>query len=269
MYGLDINFLKDREIRPVEASARTADAAAPAGSRTPLLIGLLVAVAALGLVGGYWLLLQQRVSRLEAREAELDQQIATIQSQLQQIETVQQQIALVEAENQAFVNVFNQIRPWSAFLKELRDRTPARIQIVSVSQTAGTTLPPPPGAAEGEEGEQPPVTGGIEIVGVACSFDDVNDFVLTLQRSPLLAADTVTIDTSEKRGSSDLLDPAVDGVCPGSPPSLPELLVDFTLLGNFTDVPSSELLDVLDRQGAVGLATRIRALRDSGVIETP
>jgi len=41
------------------------------------------------------------------------------------------------------------------------------------------------------------------------------------------------------------------------------------LLGNFTDVPSSELLDVLDRQGAVGLATRIRALRDSGVIETP
>ncbi|RZM77834.1 PilN domain-containing protein [Leptolyngbya iicbica] len=269
MYGLDINFLKDREIRPVEASARTAQAAAPAGSRTPLLIGLLVAVAALGLVGGYWLLLQQRISRLEAREAELDQQIATIQSQLQQIETVQQQIALVEAENQAFVNVFNQIRPWSAFLKELRDRTPARIQIVSVSQTAGTTLPGPPtaeGATE-ESGTPPPVTGGVEIAGVACSFNDVNDFLLTLQRSPLLNASSVTIDESTRQ--DELLDPQVQGVCPNSPPNRPEILVDFTLSGNFTDVPSEDLLDVLDRQGAVGLATRIRALRDSGVIETP
>ena len=265
MYGLDINFLKDREIRPVEATARTAQAEPPAGSRTPLLIGLLVAVAALGLVGGYWLFLQQKISRLEAREAELDQQIATIQSQLQQIETVQQQIALVEEENQAFVNVFNQIRPWSAFLKELRDRTPARIQIVSVSQTAGTTLPGPPGDEDG--GAPPPVTGGVEITGVACSFDDVNDFLLTLQRSPLLGASSVAIDESTRR--TDLLDPQIDGVCPNSPPNRPEILVDFTLTGNFTDVPSEDLLDVLDRQGAVGLATRIRALRDSGVIETP
>jgi type IV pilus assembly protein PilN len=159
MYGLDINFLKDREIRPVEAT-RTAQADTQAGNRTPLLLGLLAAVAALGLVGGYWFFLQQQVRRLEAREAELDQEIATLQSQLQQIETVQQQIVLVEAENQAFVNVFDQIRPWSAFLKELRDRTPARIQIVSVGQTAGTTLPPPPGA---EVGEEPPVSGGVRL----------------------------------------------------------------------------------------------------------
>ncbi|HEY9887725.1 MAG TPA: hypothetical protein V6D02_04945 [Candidatus Obscuribacterales bacterium] len=45
--------------------------------------------------------------------------------------------------------------------------------------------------------------------------------------------------------------------------------MDFTLEGNFSDVPAADLLDVLDRQGAVGLATRIRALRDSGVIEAP
>ncbi|MEM9817297.1 MAG: PilN domain-containing protein [Cyanobacteria bacterium P01_D01_bin.6] len=265
MYGLDINFLKDREIRPVEAS-KTTRAVAPTGSRTPLLLGLLAAVAALGLVGGYWLLLQNRMRTLEAREAELDEQIAAIESQLQQIQTVQAQIDLVEAENQAFVNVFNQIRPWSALLKELRDRTPARIQVVSVSQTGGITLPPPPGA---ETGEAPPVAGGVSIDGVACSFDDINDFLLTLQRSPLLEASSVAIDQSEKRGSDELLVPEVDGVCPDSPPDRPELLVDFTLTGNFTDVPSQDLLDVLDRQGSVGLATRIRALRDSGVIETP
>lgn len=265
MYGLDINFLKDREIRPIEAS-QTARAATPTGSRTPLLLGLLAAIAALGLVGGYWLFLQSQVRRLEAREAELDDQIAEIQNQLQQIQTIQAQISLVEAENQAFVNVFNQIRPWSAFLEELRDRTPERIQVTAVSQTAGTTLPAPPGA---EEGAPPPVAGGVDIEGVACSFDDVNDFLLTLQRSPLIEASSVGIDQAEKRGSGDLLDPEVDGVCPDSPPNRPELLVDFTLTGNFTDIPSQDLLDVLDRQGAVGLATRIRALRDSGVIETP
>jgi len=263
MYGLDINFLKDREIRPVEVG-RSTRAAAPAGSRTPLLLGLLAAIAALGLVGGYWLYLQGQMRRLEAREAELDAEIAAIQSQLQQIQTVQAQIELVRAENQAFVNVFNQIRPWSAFLKELRDRTPARIQIVSVSQTAGSTLPAPPGA---EEGAPPPVAGGINVEGAACSFDDVNDFLLTLQRSPLLEAGSVAIEESEKR--TELLDPDVDGVCPDSPPNRPEVLVDFTITGNFTDVPSADLLDILDRQGAVGLATRIRALRDSGVIDTP
>lgn len=263
MYGLDVNFLKDREIRPVEVGSAPRAAAAPTGSRTPLFIGLLAAVAALGLVGGYWLLLQNRMQRLEAREAELDSEIAEIQSQLQQIETVQAQIELVKQENQAFVNVFNQIRPWSAFLKELRDRTPARIQVVSVAQTAGTSVPT---GVEGEEGV-PPESGGVSVEGVACSFDDVNDFMLTLQRSPMLDGSTVAISTAEKR--EELLDPEVDGVCPNSPPDRPELLVDFTLDGNFSDVPSADLLDVLERQGAVGLATRIRALRDSGVIETP
>lgn len=263
MYGLDVNFLKDREIRPVEL-APTQRRAAPSGSRLPLFLGLLVAVAALGLVGGYWFLLQEQIRRLEAREVDLDAEISEIQDRLQAIETVEAQIELVRQENQAFVNVFNQIRPWSAFLKELRDRTPPRIQITSVSQTAGT--PVPTSAVEGEE-DPPPSTGGVGITGVACSFDDVNDFMLTLQRSPLLEASSVAIASAQVQG--DLLDPEVDGVCPDSPVGRPEILVDFTLEGNFTDVPSADLLDILDRQGAVGLATRIRALRDSGVIETP
>jgi type IV pilus assembly protein PilN len=145
-------------------------------------------------------------------------------------------------------------------LKEIRDRTPNRVQIVTISQTAGTTLPsatPVP----------PPATGGVSVAGVACSFNDVNDFLLTLQRSPLLDGRSVAIARSEKR--SEILDPQVDGVCPGSPADRPEILVDFEIAGNFSEVPSAALLDVLDRQGAVGLATRIRALRDSGAIQTP
>lgn len=259
MYGLDVNFLRDREIRPVDVS-KTSKTAAPAGDRTPLLLGLLGVAAALGLVVGYWLFLQGQVRRLQAREAELDAEIAAIQSQLQEISTVRAQIDLVRQENQAYVNVFDQIRPWSAFLRELRDRTPARIQIQSVNQTAGTTVP-------GEGEAEPPAAGGINISGTACSFDDVNDFLLTLQRSPLINASSVAIDSSTKRG--ELLDPQVAGVCPGSPPDRPEALVDFTITGNFSAVPSSDLLDILERQGAIGLATRINALRESGVIEAP
>ncbi len=265
MYGLDINFLKDREIRPVDVgrARRKGDPA----DRKPLLLGLLAAVAALGAVGGYWFFLKQQINRLTAREEQLDTQIADVQTKLQELETVRAQIDLVKAENAAFVNVFNEIRPWSAFLKELRDRTPNRVQVTSIAQTAGTTVPGAPKSDGSEGGTPPPATGGVSITGVACSFNDVNDFLLTLQRSPMLDGNSITIATAQKR--AEILDPQVDGVCPGSPPDRPEVLVDFNLTGNFSSVPSTALLDVLDRQGAVGLATRIRALRDSGVIQNP
>jgi len=269
MYGLDVNFLKDREIRPVEAARPGQAAAAQPGDRRPLIMGLVAAAAALGLVGGYGLLLRQQIRQLQAEEAEIDQQIAEVQGQLAQLDAIQAQTQIVEAENQAFVNVFNQIRPWSAFLKELRDRTPVRIQITSVDQTAGEVVPGQPVEtdAEGNEIEPSlPPAGGVDIEGIACSFNDINDFVLTLQRSPLLDGQSVVIDTSEKQ--NELLDPEVQGVCPNTPADSPEFLVDFTIQANFSDVPSAELLDILDRQGAVGLATRIRALRDAGVIET-
>ncbi|MBE7381969.1 MAG: PilN domain-containing protein [Leptolyngbya sp. SIO1E4] len=265
MYGLDINFLKDREIRPVETTA--ARPAAASGDRRPLYYGLAVAVAALALVGGYWLYLLQQIQRLEAREEELDAEIAEIQEQLDEIDTIRAQTELVEAENRAFAAVFDEIRPWSAFLKELRDRTPSRIQMTAVQQTAGTVIPGDAPAGEDEDDVPPPPSGGVDITGVACSFNDINDFVLTLQRSPLLDGRSVAISQAEKR--TELLNPQEEGTCPDSPPDTPDFLVDFTIQGNLSDVPASDLLEVLDRQGAVGLATRIRALRDSGVIETP
>lgn len=269
MYSLDVNFLKDREIRPVEAPTVARPAAAP-GDRRPLYYGIAVAIAALGLLGAYWLYLTQQIRTLEAQEAELDSQIIALQGELQEIETLEAQVALVQAENQAFVNVFDQIRPWSALLQELRTRTPVRVQIVEVRQTAGATPPDNPEA-------QPSVEGGVEVDGIACSFDDVNDFLLVLKGSPLLDAESVAIVTAERPqtfGSSSsgtnlplVTNPAVEGTCPGSPEGTPEILVEFQIQANLTPTPSSELLNVLDRQGAVGLASRIRALRDSGVVE--
>jgi type IV pilus assembly protein PilN len=260
MYGLDINFLKDREIRPVEQTA-TAGPTAPTGDRRPLFIGLFVGIAALAAVGGYWLLLQQQIKTLEAQEKELDDKLVQIQGQIQEINNIRAQIDLVRAENQAFAGVFNQIRPWSAMLQELRQRTPNGVQLGTVRQTGGVT---PPGRPEA----QPPKAGGIEIVGTACDFDDINDFALVLQRSPLLDGETVLIRNSTRQQESQ--DPEVDGRCPNTPADAKfYTLVDYTIQANFTDIPASQLLETLDRQGAIGLGTRIRALRDSGVIDTP
>lgn len=257
MYGLDINFLSDREIRPIAETAAAGSPAAP-GDRRPLYLGLVVGIAAMALVGGYWLVLQQQIQQLRAQEAELDADIAEIQGRLQEINTLRAQIQLVRDENAAFANVFNQIRPWSALLQEVRDRVPERIRIATIQQTGGTAIPPETEA---------PQAGGVEVVGVACSFDDINDFVLVLQQSPLLDSNTVVITQSARQ--EQFLDPDTDGTCPGTPAGTVTALVDFNIRANLTSISATELLTTLDRQGAVGLATRIRALRDSGVIETP
>ncbi|WP_008313259.1 PilN domain-containing protein [Leptolyngbya sp. PCC 6406] len=268
MYSLDINFLSDREIRPIATTTGTAPATP--GDRGPLVLGLVVAVVALAAVGGYWLVLQQQLQRLGAREQQLDSDIAAIQSQLQEISNIRAQIDIVRAENMAFANVFNRIRPWSALLQEIRDRTPARIRIVTMRQTAGTGggEAAAPEAAAPVEGEATPTpTGGVEIIGTACSFDDVNDFVLVLQQSPLLTSNTVAIGQSQRQ--LEFLDPTTDGSCPGTPAGTLTALVDFTIRADMTTTPANELLEVLDRQGAVGLATRIRAIRDAGIGTTP
>lgn len=256
MYGLDINFLSDREIRPVVAARgpRTAS-----GDRRPLYVGLGVAVAALALVGGYWLVLQQQIQRLQAEESTLDAEIAALESQIAALSVIQTQTDLVRAENRAFAEVFEQIIPWSALLQEIRDRTPAGIRLVSMAQTAGIT----PSSETPEAEPQPPPNGGLQVDGMACSFDDINDFLLVLQQSPLLESETVDITQAVRQ--STLLDPAVDGSCPGTPEGVRIALVDFTIVANITNVRASDLLETLDRQGAVGLAARIRALRDSGV----
>ncbi len=265
MYSLDINFLGDREIRPIAATAGAAPATP--GDRRPLVLGLVVAVVALAAVGGYWLVLQQQTQRLTAREQQLDSDIAAIQGQLQTIATIRAQIDIVRAENAAFANVFNRIRPWSALLQEIRDRTPARIRIVTMRQTAGTGAEAAAAAPVEGAPPPPPPTGGVEIVGTACSFDDVNDFVLVLQQSPLLTSNTVAIGQSQRQ--LEFLDPATDGSCPGTPAGTLTALVDFTVRADMTTTPANELLEVLDRQGAVGLATRIRAIRDAGLGTTP
>ncbi|MBE9159187.1 PilN domain-containing protein [Nodosilinea sp. LEGE 06152] len=263
MYGLDINFLKDREVRVFDAKPRSRGGGATVvGDRRPLYIGLAAALIPLALVGGYWAVTRGQVNQLQARSVELDAETAALQGQLQEISGIQQQIDLVQAENNAFVTVFNDIIPWSALLQDIRTRTPARVQIVSLSQTEGASLQADPADPNAPP---PPAAGGISIEGVSCSYDAINDFALVLQRSPLLQSQTVAITQAQQQPS--LLDPQTQGRCPGAAVDDPDFLIDYGIGANITDTPASQLIDELERQGTVGLVTRLRALRERGVIE--
>lgn len=258
MYGLDINFLKDREVRVFEATPRARGGGVAPGDRRPLFIGGAAALAFLALVGGYYAVTQGQVNQLQERSAALDAETAQLQSQLQEISGIQGQIALVRSEIDAFVSIFNEILPWSALLQDIRTRTPARVQIVSLDQTTVTPEQTDPNVV-------PESSEGISINGVACSYDEINDFALVLQRSPLLQSQTVAISQAQQQPT--LLDPQTQGRCPGTAVGDPDFLIDYTIGANITDTPASQLIDELERQGTVGLVTRLQALREKGVIE--
>ncbi|MFQ4140335.1 PilN domain-containing protein [Nodosilinea sp. PGN35] len=258
MYGLDINFLKDREVRVFEAKPRARGGGVAPGDRRPLYLGLAAALVPLALVGGYWAVTRNQVNQLQTRSAELDAETAQLQSQLQEISGIQAQIDLVRAEINAFVSIFNDILPWSALLQDIRTRTPARVQIVNLNQTTITTEAADPNAAATQ-------ADGLSINGVACSYDEINDFALVLQRSPLLQSQTVAISQAQQQPT--LLDPQTQGRCPGTPVGDPDFLIDYTIGASITDTPASQLVDELERQGTVGLVTRLQALRERGVIE--
>jgi len=248
MYGIDINFLNDRSDRPVEAIVPVKSAAGSSASKLPIYAGLGVAIAFCAGVGGYWMILQNQQKTLVADNATLDTQLSDLQQKLAQADTVRQQAQVVEAEVEALAGVFERIRPWSAIVRDVQNRIPKRTQLSKLVQTEPT-----------EDGS---IAGGLEVGGEACSFNDVNDFLLTLQNSPFLEGETVEI-------SSATLGQAVEGQCLGAPDNGSILsLVNYTIKGDIKSIPATALLEELNKQQeSTGLAARIRALQATGAIE--
>ena len=258
MYGIDINFLNDRSDRPTEAIVPAAKSAAPSSSKLPLIVGAGVAIAALAGVGGYWLILQSQQKSLMAQQTQLDTQLAELQQKLAQVDTVRQQTQAIDSEITALASVFERIRPWSAIVRDVQGRTPSRTQISQLQQTAPTEAAP---AAEGTAATPGSAAGGLQLSGNACSFDDVNDFLLTLKSSPFLEGESIEITKAD-------LGEVVPGRCPGDPETgEPLALVSYTITGDIKSIPATELLDELNRQQeSTGLAARIRALQATGAI---
>jgi type IV pilus assembly protein PilN len=274
MYSLDINFLNDRpELKP-EVAARTRTKAVSVDSKTPLYLGIAAGILIPGIVAAIWLVLQSQNNRLQEQQAQLDSRLNTLKSQLGEVDQLRSQISQTKAETEALATVFNQIKPWSAMAQDIRDRLPAGIQLTSIKQTVpeGAAAPAPaaspaPGAAPAAAAAPP--SSVITISGLANSFDNVNDFLLTLQRSNFTDAEATRLVKAEMGKPTDLQPITLEGLNTQSgterPPKLPGR-VQFEIQTSLNNIPTSELLRELERKGAVGIVTRIETLQEKGII---
>ncbi|MBC7971915.1 MAG: PilN domain-containing protein [Verrucomicrobia bacterium] len=273
MYSLDINFLNDRpEYRPEGARQKTR--VVSTDSKQPLFIGAAVAVGLLAMAVGSLLFLQAQNANLEQRQSELDSQLGDLTAKQKQIADINTQTKQIKDETGALASVFNLVKPWSAMMQEVRDRIPPGVQILTITQSTPSNQPTPqpspsPGAAV------PTVTppaSVLQITGIANSFNDVNDFLLVLQKSNFLKAENTKLMKATLQKEAVKIEPAKlqnaqqQSLTADQLPQLPRQ-VEFQIETALSDVPASDLLRELDRKGAVGLVTRIEDLQRKGVIQ--
>ncbi|HEY9750980.1 MAG TPA: PilN domain-containing protein [Allocoleopsis sp.] len=260
MYSLDVNFLNDRpEYRP-DVGGGPSRPKAPSGSMTPLYLGVAAGVFLPVAVVVMWLVLQNKNTELQVRIDELNARLGELQKADEKVAAINAQVGQIKAETDALATVFNQIKPWSAMLQDIRDRVPAGVQVSNIQQTDAPAATP----------QNPKPAPRVEITGAARSFNDVNDFLLTLQKSPFLKAAETQLVSADLRDNPTQIevrqDPTGQASTPDVQVKLPQI-VAYRIQTSLSDVPASELLRELDRKGAVGLVTRIRTLQQKGVIQ--
>ncbi|HLO88245.1 MAG TPA: PilN domain-containing protein [Nostocaceae cyanobacterium] len=259
MYSLDINFLKDRPAfqKNTDRSSSTRRPAQP-GSYVPVYIGVGVGLLFPALAYAGLVFLQMKTGELDQTIGTLTEQVKQLDQKIADIKKLQGEANRIQEETKALVTVFDQIRPWSAMLQDLGDRIPAAVQMENIRQIEAT---PPANNQAGQPAEPPrnPL-GELEITGYARSFNDVNDFLLSLQQSKFLNA------TESRIISTELADaPLIDNTNQ-SPGLIKPQVVKYTIRTGLSVTPASELLQELERKGSVGLRTRIITIKEKGVI---
>ncbi|PZV16395.1 MAG: hypothetical protein DCF22_05400 [Leptolyngbya sp.] len=284
MYGLDINFLKDRpEYRSdLAPSSRRRNLGTPESKR-PLWLGAGTGLALLALAAGGWFFLKSQNDQLVQRQAELDAQISAIKTEQAKLASVKAQTKQAKDDTAALASVFNTIKPWSATFGDISARTPPRVRIVNIKEltsqeiaalpkpkSPAVTPPPSPVPSGAGAAPAPPPSGVIQISGTATDFNDVNDFLLVLQRSKFMKSDSTRI-TEAKLGDPKTPQPLQIGGQTSSVAEKDKIKlpgeVAFVIQTELTDVPASELLQELESKKATGLVTRIETLRQKGVVK--
>lgn len=248
MYGLDINFLNDRRAL-VEDSPTSAPTIREESNWRPTIVGAAVGLVPLILVLLSWFWVRSSTSNLEARQAEVNRQLAAREAEQAELDAARVRAQQAEQEAKALVTVFDQIKPWSALLQSIQDSVPSGVQVAGVEQGDGT-----------EEAQS------ITISGFAVSFDDVNDFLLVLKRSPFIKSEGTELETASTTDYPAVSYELPEDAAPGTNVQVPEV-IEFTIAADLTDLPASQLLAELESTLAVGLTSRIQTLRDRGAFE--
>ena len=264
MYSLDINFLKDR---PEYQSKSVQRPSIQLGNLIPVYIGVGVGLVfpALVFIG---------LSILEGKTAEVTQEIGKLEEEGKSLESIivnlnkiKAETAGINSQTKALVTVFDQIRPWSAMLQDLRDRIPSKVQIETIKQIAAP-LPSKEvvAATPSKTNTNTNTAGFLEISGFAISYPLVNDFALSLGQSKFFNKEETRIITAE------LIDaPAITGFLPPKTDKSdlkikPIQVVKYTIKTGLSNVPASDLIQELEKKGTVGLVDRLRNIKKVGVI---
>ncbi|OLP17656.1 hypothetical protein BST81_15145 [Leptolyngbya sp. 'hensonii'] len=245
MYSLDINFLNDRpEYSSAGTSGSRPTATPVTGSRVPMFLGILVGIALPALVGGYWFVLQNQIQTLDAEKARLNATIGDLNEKLKQADVINAQAAEISKEADAIAGVFNFVKPWSALLQDISERVPPSVQLDLVQESGGV----------------------INLSGTARSYNEVNDFLLLLQKSPFLSADKTQLQGTQMVAFSGAF--TLTGFPKEKTPSFkfPEV-ASYKIVTNLSQLGANDLIRELERKGSIGLVTRIRTLQEKGVIK--
>lgn len=224
MYNLDINFLKDREPGTQELGAR-----APIADTQFLIGGGAVALVAIAIVGGTYLFLQSQVDSLTGELAQLTTKESELDAKLKILAGSEAEVKLVEDRTKSLTNLIIKDIPVSVILQDIRVRTPESIQVFSIAQT-GTS---------------------ITVTGQSTGFDEANDFLLILQKSPYLDPTKTKLASARQR-------PPVKGVNLS--------LVDYQITTSLTEQTTDKLVSDLEKSEAQGAVTRVKLLQEKGII---
>ncbi|MEO9124348.1 MAG: PilN domain-containing protein [Microcoleus sp.] len=291
MYSLDINFLNDRpDYKPATAAKSSAKRSSGGAKDQMFLIGaVLFAFGINAAVMGAWWFATNENTGLATEQASLDQELAKLNTQANVIKAINSETDKVTAEYKALAGVFDQIKPWSAMLKDLSDSTPAGVQIAKIeeidpSPSLVVAAPPPPpaptpGASPGASPSPaspspvaapvpvvPQQTAKVQISGIASTFAQVNDFMLLVQRSPFfLNTDTRLIAATLKNNPAQLQVRNPNATAGELPKLRP--VVEYKIETALSPTGASELLPELRSKQADGLVIRIETLQEKGVLE--
>lgn len=261
MYSLDVNFLKDRNLTTTSGKGSDSGTKAAGGevnliAYLPVLVGLLVGGAAFAGVFVVESIYKGKNEEIAANIAGIDAQIQALAGQDTRVQELQGQLASAKEENQMIAGVFTTIRPWSAILQDVKDQTPAGVQISTFTQS--------------EE--------NLTLQGYAKTFNDVNDFLLTLKKSQFFDGPAVYIKSAKVSpnptpivfDNPDLTEEQLEALKeqqagqaqPEIEVELPDV-VEYTIQAKLQQVKAYQ---ELERKGSVGLAARLRTLEEKGVI---
>ena len=247
MYPLDINFLKDRGFDDaVETQSEAPKKPAPIAEKIPIVVGGIIALALPLLSFQYARSFEAKQAEAQSKIAEVEAEIAKKQGENQTLEQMKTQVQAAKAETQALVQVFDKIRPWSAILQEIRDRTPPGVQVDLLSQSgSGSDIK-------------------LQISGSARSYNDVNDFVLFLQRSPFFDRNGIILGNVN---TGDLeIDVANQEELPDNVSFTLPQGVQYSITAQLNNLPSSGLIKELQEKGSIGVLTRLKTLEQQGAI---